>query len=155
MRKQKNSRGCFLCGLENEFSLKMKWYEDHQARQIRSKVTVPDHFNGYHGVVHGGIVSAILDETAGRSVMLNSGEDALMVALKLEVNFRRPTPTSTPLTVIGWVIKQAANRAQVAGEIRLSDGTLTAECKAVVVRPPKEILDNGENEKPYWKVYDD
>lgn len=48
-----------------------------------------------------------------------------------------------------------AGRAQVAGEIRLSDGTLTAECKAVVVRPPKEILDNWENEKPYWKVYDD
>ena len=147
MLKQKNSRGCFLCGLENEFSLKMKWYEDHQAQQIRSTVVVPDHFNGYPGVVHGGIVSAILDETAGRSVMLNSGEDALMVALKLEVTFRRPTPTNTPLTVIGWVIKQTASR--------LSDGTLTAECKAIVVPPPQEILDNWEHEKPYWKVYDD
>jgi len=118
-------------------------------------VTVPDHFNGYPGVVHGGIVSAILDETSGRSVMLNSGEDALMVALKLEVTFRRPTPTNTPLTVIGWVIKQTPSRAQVAGEIRLPDGTLTAECKAIVVRPPKDILDKWENEKPYWKVYDD
>jgi len=155
MMKQKNSRGCFLCGLENEFSLRMKWYEDHQAQQIRSTVVVPDHFNGYPGVVHGGIVSAILDETAGRAVMLNSGEDALMVALKLEVTFRRPTPTNTPLTVIGWVIKQTASRAQVAGEIRLPDGTLTAECKAIVVPPPKEILDNWEHEKPYWKVYDD
>jgi uncharacterized protein (TIGR00369 family) len=155
MLKQKNSRGCFLCGLENKFSLRMKWYEDHQAQQIRSTVVVPDHFNGFPGVVHGGIVSAILDETAGRSVMLTSGEDALMVALKLEVTFRRPTPTNTPLTVIGWVIKQTASRAQVAGEIRLSDGTLTAECKAIVVPPPKEILDNWEHEKPYWKVYDD
>ena len=128
MRKQKNSRGCFLCGLENELSLKMQWYEDHQAHQVRSTVTVPDHFNGYPGVVHGGIVSAILDETSGRAVMLKNGEDALMVALKLEVTFRRPTPTNTPLTVIGWVIKQTASRAQVASEIRLSDGTLTAEC---------------------------
>ena len=155
MQKQKNSRGCFLCGLENDASLKMTWYEDHQKQQIRSTVTVPDHFNGYPGVVHGGIVSAILDETAGRSVMLNAGEDALMVAVKLEVTFRRPTPTNTPLTVIGWVIKQTASRAQVAGEIHLSDGTLTAECKAIVVPPPKEILDNWEHEKPYWKVYDD
>ena len=79
MLKQKNSRNCFLCGLENNVSLKMTWYEDHQNKQIRSTVTVPNHFNGYPGVVHGGIVSAILDETAGRSVMLNSGEDALMV----------------------------------------------------------------------------
>jgi uncharacterized protein (TIGR00369 family) len=155
MQKQKNSRGCFLCGLENDASLKMTWYEDHQKQRVRSTVTVPDHFNGYPGVVHGGIVSAILDETAGRSVMLNSGEDALMVALKLEVTFRRPTPTNTPLTVIGWVIKQTASRAQVAGEIRLPDGTLTAECKAIVVPPPKEILDKWEHEKPYWKIYDD
>jgi uncharacterized protein (TIGR00369 family) len=155
MLKQKNSRGCFLCGLENDASLKMTWYEDREKQQIRSTVTVPDHFNGYPGVVHGGIVSAILDETAGRSVMLKSGEDALMVALKLEVTFRRPTPTNTPLTVIGWVIKQSASRAQVAGEIRLPDGTLTAECKAIVVPPPKAILDKWEHEKPYWKIYDD
>jgi len=155
MEKQKNSRGCFLCGLENDVSLKMRWYEDHQAKKIRSTVTVPDHFNGYPGVVHGGIVSAILDETSGRAVMLESGKDALMVALKLEVTFRRPTPTNTPLTVVGWVIKQSSSRAQVAGEIRLPDGTLTAECKAVVVRPPQEILDKWEAEKPYWKVYDD
>ena len=155
MHKQANSRGCFLCGLENDASLKMRWYEDHQAQQVRSTVTVPDHFNGYPGVVHGGIVSAILDETSGRAVMLKSGKDALMVALKLEVRFRRPTPTNTPLTVIGWTIKQNTYRAQVAGEIRLPDGTLTAECKAIVVPPPTEILDKWEAEKPYWKVYDD
>ena len=87
--------------------------------------------------------------------MLKSGKDALMVALKLEVTFRRPTPTNTPLTVIGWVIKQSTSRAQVAGEIRLPDATLTAECKAIVVRPPHEILDKWEPEKPFWKVYDD
>ncbi len=154
MKQQKNSRTCFLCGLQNDFSLKMKWYEDHSAKQVRASVTVPEHFNGYPGVVHGGIVSAILDETAGRAVMLKSGEDALMVALKLEVVFRRPTPTDTPLTVIGWVIRQSTKRAQVAGEIRLPDGTLTAECKAVVVSPPQDILDRWEAEKPYWKVYD-
>ena len=121
MQKQKNSRGCFLCGLENDVSLKMRWYEDHQAQEVRSTVTVPDHFNGYPGVVHGGIVSAILDETSGRAVMLKSGKDALMVALKLEITFRRPTPTNTPLTAVGWVIKQSSSRAQVAGEIRLPD----------------------------------
>jgi uncharacterized protein (TIGR00369 family) len=155
MQKQKNSRGCFLCGLDNDVSLKMRWYEDHQAQEIRSIVTVPDHFNGYPGVVHGGIVSAILDETSGRAVMLKSGKDALVVSLKLEVTFRRPTPTNTPLTAVGWVIKQSSSRAQVAGEIRLPDGTITAECKAIVVRPPQGILDKWEAEKPYWKVYDE
>jgi len=155
MQKQANSRSCFLCGTENDMSLKMTWYEDHNEQQVHATVIVPEHFNGYPRVVHGGIVAAILDETSGRAVMLKSGKDALMVALKLEVTFRRPTPTDTPLTVIGWVIKQRTSRAEVAGEIRLPDGTLTAECKAVVVRPPQEILDGWEAEKPYWKVYDE
>ena len=155
MTKQANSRSCFVCGRENDISLKMSWYEDREAKQIRATVTVPEHFNGYPGIVHGGIVSTILDETSGRAVMLEGGKNALMVSLKLEVTFRQPTPTGTPLTATGWVIKQSKTRAQVAGDLRLPDGTITAECKAVVVRPPKTILDKWEAEKPYWKVYDD
>ncbi len=98
MKKQASSRTCFVCGRQNDISLKMNWYEDHESQQVRATVTVPEYFNGYPGVVHGGIVAAILDETSGRAVMLKSGQDALMVALKLEVLFRRPTPTDTPLT---------------------------------------------------------
>ncbi|MFC1515471.1 PaaI family thioesterase [Thermodesulfobacteriota bacterium] len=155
MQKQANSRSCFVCGRENNMSLKMTWYEDHEAHQVRATVTVPEHFNGYPGVVHGGIVTAILDETSGRAVMLKGGKDALMVSLKLEVTFRQPTPTGTPLTATGWVIKQSKSRAKVAGELRLPDGTLLAECTAVVVRPPQMILDRWEAEIPYWRVYDD
>ena len=146
---------CFLCGLQNDIGLKMCWYEDHKAQQVRSTVTVPEHFNGYPGIVHGGIIAAMLDETSGRAIMLNSDKHNLMVTLKLDVRYRRPTPTETPLTVIGWVEKQGKSRAQVAGEIRLPDGTVTAQCKAVVVRPPKEIFDSWEAEKAYWRVYDE
>ncbi len=155
MEKQASSRKCFLCGVQNDIGLKMCWYEDYDARQIRSTVTVPEHFNGYPGIVHGGIVAAMLDETSGRAIMLNAGKNALMVTLKLEVTYRRPTPTETPLTVVGWVIKQSKSRARVASEIRLPDGTVTAECKVVVVRPPQEISERWEAEKPYWRVYDE
>ena len=155
LQKQANSRTCLLCGRENTISLKMSWYENHETQQIKSEITVPEHFNSYPGVVHGGMVSAILDETSGRAVMLKYGKDALMVTLKLEVTFRRPTPTETPLMVIGWVVKQTKSRARVASELRLLDGTLLAESKAVVVLPPQEILDKWKTEKPYWKVYDD
>ena len=154
MEKQPNSRTCFVCGQQNPIGLKLSWYNDLDAQQIRATVTVPEHFNGYPDVVHGGILAAILDETAGRAIMLDNTHN-LMVTLKLEVTYRRPTPTKTPLTVIGWVIKQGKNRAQVAGEIRLPDGTVTAECQALVVRPPKEISQRWEAEKPFWRVYDD
>ncbi len=155
MEKQPNSRTCFLCGRQNDVGLKLSWYNDLEAQQIRAEVTIPEHFNGYPGFVHGGIVAALLDETAGRALLLGGGYDDLMVTLKLEVRYRQPTPTDQPLTLIGWVINRSASRARVAAQVLLADGTITAEGQAIVVRPPEEFLRRWEAEKQYWHVYDD
>ena len=155
MDKQPGSRTCFLCGRQNDVGLKMTWHNDLDAGQVWAIVTVPEHFNGYPNVVHGGIVATILDETSGRALLLDGKDDELMVTLKLEVKYRRPTPTDTPLKAVGWMVRRSKNRALVAGEIRLPDGTVTAECEAVLVRPPAEIAASWESEKPFWKVYDD
>jgi uncharacterized protein (TIGR00369 family) len=155
MNKQPSSRTCFLCGRQNEIGLRMSWCNDYEARQVRATVTVPEHFNGYPGVVHGGIVAAVLDETAGRALLLEGDYDNLMVTLKLEVKYRQPTPTGEPLTVIGWVIRQSANRAKVAAEIRLSDGRVSAQGEAILVRPSAEFFQRWEPEKQFWRVYDD
>jgi uncharacterized protein (TIGR00369 family) len=116
---------------------------------------VPDQYNGYPGVVHGGIVAAILDEVSGRA-LLARGHDIknLFVTLKMEIRYRQPTPTHTPLTAVGNVVKVSATRAVVHGEIRLPDGTVTAEADCVVARPPAEFAERWEPERPYWKVYD-
>jgi uncharacterized protein (TIGR00369 family) len=155
MNKQPSSRTCFLCGRQNEIGLRMSWCNDYEARQVRATVTVPEHFSGYPGVVHGGIVAAVLDETAGRALLLEGDYDNLMVTLKLEVKYRQPTPTGEPLTVIGWVIRQSANRAKVAAEIRLSDGRVSAQGEAILVRPSAEFFQRWEPEKRFWRVYDD
>lgn len=153
MRKQPNSRMCFLCGRQNPVGLKLEFYEDAEAGLVRTEFSVPEEYQGYPGVVHGGIVAAILDETAGRAVMLRGSDENLMATLKLTVRYRRPTPVCTPLTAIGWVEKMSGVGAQVAGEIRLPDGTVTAECEAVLGAVPEEFRARWEPEKPYWKVY--
>ncbi|WP_054696522.1 PaaI family thioesterase [Syntrophomonas palmitatica] len=157
MDKQPSSRSCFVCGRQNDFSLKMNWYNDHEAQQIKGEVVVPDQYNGYPGFVHGGIVATILDETSGRAVMLDGDINSLFVTTHLEVKYRRPTPTGQPLTAVGWVLRQDKNRARVAGEIRLADGTVTASCKAIVMRAPQKYLEawNWQDEAPFWKVYED
>jgi len=154
MRKQPSSRMCFLCGRQNPVGLKLDFYEDTEARQVQVKFSVPDEYQGYPGVVHGGIVAAILDETSGRAVMLNSSDDNLMATLHLTIRYRRPTPTETPLTAVGWVERMSGMGARVAGEIRLPDGTVTAECEATVGNVPEEFRAEWKKEKPYWKVYE-
>jgi len=154
LKKQPSSRMCFLCGRQNPVGLKLDFYEDSEAEQVRVEFTVSDEYQGYPGVVHGGIVAAVLDETAGRTVMLRGSDDDLFATLRLTVRYRRPTPTDTPLIAVGWVERMGGVGARVAGEIRLPDGTVTAECEATVAAVPEKFRTGWEAERPYWKVYE-
>ncbi len=154
MPKQPTSRMCFICGRENPVGLKLEFHQLVEEDQVRADLTIPPAYQGYPGVVHGGIVSAILDEVSGRAVMLHEGEQRLMATLRLTVRFRRPTPTETPLIALGWVEQIGGVGARVAGEIRLADGTVTADCEALLVDPPDDFKDQWEQEKEYWTSAD-
>lgn len=130
----------------------MRWYTDYEKDEIRGTVTVPAHFNGYPGITHGGIVAAILDETAGRSIYLRGDDELFMVTLKLDVSYRRPTPTGQPLTAIGKIQDFKPTRAKVSAELRTEDGTVTAKAEGIVVRPPDSFLEGWEKERQYWFV---
>ena len=149
---QPTSRLCFVCGRENPVGLKVRWENDREAGEIRGTVEIPEHFNGYPGVVHGGIVATLLDETAGRALLLEGGHEDLMVTLKLEVSYRRPTPTATPLALVGRLRRRTASRAEAEAELRLPDGTVSASATVRLVRPPEAIRSTWSAELPYWKV---
>lgn len=152
MRPQPTSRMCFVCGRENPAGLHLRFSEDPDARQVRAEFVLPEVYQGYPGIVHGGIIAAILDETAGRAVMLHTTHETFMATLSLTVRYRRPTPVGVPLIAIGWVEQMGGVGAKVRGEIRLADGTLTAEGEALLATAPEEFRTRWEAERPYWKV---
>ena len=150
--RQPSSRSCFVCGRENPVGLKVRWEQHPEAGEIRGTVTVPEHFNGYPGVTHGGIVAALLDETAGRTILMDGGFEDLMVTAKLEVAYRRPTPTGVALQVVGRLLKRLGSRAEAEAELRLPDGTIAARGTVVLARPPAEIAQSWEAEREPWRV---
>ncbi|MBN1974184.1 MAG: PaaI family thioesterase [Sedimentisphaerales bacterium] len=152
MTKQPTSRTCFLCGRDNQSGLKMVWYNNNELNQVEADVTIPEHFNGYPGITHGGIVAAILDETAGRAVMLDGDFENLFITLRLNVTYRKPTPTNKPLKAIGWIEHSGRRSMNVAAKMLLPDGTICAECQAVVIRPTGEISESWEKEKKFWRA---
>lgn len=157
MNQQPTSRTCFMCGRENDFGLKMKWYNDPAAGQVWGDVVVPHHFNSYPGVVHGGIVAAILDETSGRALMMTGQPlDELFITTRLEVKYHLPTPVAEKLRAVGWVIKRSSRIAHVAAELRLPDGTVTARCEATVIRPTRKFYEktSWDKEEQGWRVED-
>jgi uncharacterized protein (TIGR00369 family) len=143
---QPRSRTCFVCGRANSLGLRTQWTSDRAAGEI------PERFNGFPGTVHGGILAALLDEAAVRTALLDGGFDDLPVTAKLEVSFRRPTPTGAPVVVVGRVAKRVGKRRIAEAEIRLEDGTVTAHAEALLVRPPAEVAAGWEPERPHWRV---
>lgn len=151
-KPQPTSRMCFVCGRQNPVGLHLQFYEDHKHQRIVVPLSIPDTYQGYPGIAHGGILATILDETSGRAIMLGAEDAPFWVTAKLELRYRKPTPTETPLTIVGWVVKQRRRSAEVAGEVRLADGTVTVEATAVVVCPREETLQEWEQEQTFWWV---
>ena len=152
MSRQPSSRTCFVCGRENPFGLAARWENDRDRREVRATLEIPEHFNGFPGTVHGGVLSALLDEAAVRTALLDGGFDDLMVTAKLEVAFRRPTPTRPPVVVVARLVKRVGSRAQAEAELRLPDGTVAAKAQALLTAPPADIAAAWEVERPHWRV---
>lgn len=149
---QPTSRNCFVCGRENPVGLHIQFYEDPIAEKVYVPLVIPEAYQGYPGIAHGGILATVLDELSGRAVMIGQPEDPFWVTAKLEIRYRKPTPTETRLTAVGWVVNKRRRTAEVAGEIRLPDGTVTVEAAGVVVCPPKDTLQEWDAEREGWRV---
>jgi uncharacterized protein (TIGR00369 family) len=119
---------------------------------VRTTVAIAEHFNGYPGITHGGILTALLDEAVVRTALLHGGFEDLLVTARIEVAFRRPTPTETPVTVVARIRRRSAGRAQAEAEIRLVDGTVTAHAEALLARPPPDVAAAWAAERQHWRV---
>ncbi|SMC41214.1 PaaI family thioesterase [Sporomusa malonica] len=122
-----SNQWCFACGPHNPIGLKLTFIEEDNT-YITTFIPGPEH-QGYDGIVHGGLVSTLLDEIMAR-YLYAKGLSA--VTAKLEVRFRHPTPIGQELTVSGWITGQRGKMYELAGKITLPDGTVTAEGKATV-----------------------
>jgi acyl-coenzyme A thioesterase PaaI-like protein len=153
MNKQPNSAQCFVCGLQNPVGLRLSFYESGPD-EVTACYTPPEHYQGYPGVLHGGIVAAILDEVGGRVVMIGDHSHFMFTA-KLEARYRQPTPIGQPLTVVGRLVRRRGRLAQAHAAIQLADGTVTAEADLVLADLPADFRAEGDLRALGWKVYPD
>jgi len=152
--KQPNSRMCFICGLENPVGLHLHIYEIEPG-VVESTYFAPEHFQGYPGVLHGGIVAAIIDEVSGRAHM---GSDPMtprfMFTAKLEVKYRKNVPIGKQLKIVGKAGKSKARSAEAwAGIYDAETDELLAEGTTLLMNVPAEQFDNSRLNELGWKVY--
>ncbi|MCB9421463.1 MAG: PaaI family thioesterase [Ardenticatenaceae bacterium] len=150
LNKQPNSDHCFICGRKNPHGLYMTFY-DNGENEVISEYTVTEDYQSYPGVVHGGIVAAMLDEVVGRVSMIGDHHH-FMMSVKLEVKYRHPVPTHTPLRIIGRIVKLRGRLGQAVGEVVLPDGTIAAESAMTLADIPPQMLEGVDVDALGWRI---
>jgi uncharacterized protein (TIGR00369 family) len=149
--RQPNSSHCFVCGLKNAIGLKVR-FDDNGVDEVHVKYTVDDQYQGYPGVVHGGVVAAMLDEVAGRVMMIEDHNRFFMTA-KMTLRYRRPVPTETELTMVGRLVNGGRRAVQTHAEVRLPDGSVAVEAEVTLVPVIDGVLPDADLEALGWRVY--
>ena len=147
---------CFICGLENPVGLHLHIYETEPG-VVESTYIAPDHFQGYPGVLHGGIVAAIIDEIAGRALMgSNPMNPRFMFSAKMEVKYRKNVPIGKTLRLIGKAVRSKSKSAEAwAGIYDAETNELLAEGSVLLIDVPAEQFDRSRLSELGWKVYPD
>jgi uncharacterized protein (TIGR00369 family) len=122
---------CFCCGKDNPQGMKLEIHTGEDG-EVFTLYTPPAVFQGYQGVIHGGILSTLLDEIMAHAV-LRQGTGSAATA-RMEVVFRRPARTGVQLRVTGRVDDVNGRRINTSGAIVDADGQRVAEAKALFLK---------------------
>jgi len=134
LEKVKGSRGCFVCGnpeTENPRSLGVDIFWDRENEMTVIPLHPDESWNGYPGVVHGGIIAALMDDSMAWSVFKTAGTWG--VTAKMTLRYRRSMKTSSEYTVRGRVTKVTGKRYSTESSIMDKDGNIIAESSGLFI----------------------
>ena len=124
----KEGYNCFGCAPGNPIGLHLQFFE--QDDEIVSFWQPQSHFQGWVGVLHGGIISTLLDETAGW-VVTRKLQAAGMTA-RLNVTFKQPVRSDeTQITIRARIREQSGRLVFINCTLENAHADICAEAEAV------------------------
>ncbi|MDR3751179.1 MAG: PaaI family thioesterase [Terracidiphilus sp.] len=118
---------CFVCGEENPHGLHLAFQTDgHRASAAWTPQTG---WESYKGIIHGGVISSVLDEAMSKAI-LSGGNEAFTADLR--IRFRKKICVDDAAFVRGWVVSVEKRKV-------LAEASITSE--------------NGEERAHAWGVF--
>jgi uncharacterized protein (TIGR00369 family) len=103
---------CFACGSLNEHGIHLDLHVD--GDRCWTELSLPDRFQGWDGIAHGGIVCTILDEVMAWSL---AATDNWGLTARMSVDFKRPVALGVPIRAEGWVTRLRRRLVETAAWI--------------------------------------
>lgn len=142
IKKQNIGRQCFVCGKENDFGLKTDFYELDNG-ELLGVCSFKEGHQSFPGRVHGGVSAALLDETIGRAVSINSPQ-IWGVTIELSTKYRKPVPLEGDIKIIGRITKETNRMFEGTGEIILENGDVAVTAVGRYIKMPIDKIADFE-----------
>lgn len=127
-----DDRHCFVCGEKNDFGLGLR----PRGRDGTGSVDwLPERrHQGFEGVVHGGLISTLIDEAMAYAAM---SLGSFCVTAEISVKFRRPVITGSPVSIRARVVEQRGRVLRLEASVTQS-GEEKASGKGTFLQVPGE-----------------
>jgi uncharacterized protein (TIGR00369 family) len=120
-----------VCGKNNAIGLHLRFQLDGDITHTEF-VPQPDH-QGYDGVVHGGILAAVLDDAMANCLWLRG---IAAVTAKMALRYREPVRVGARLLVYGRLVQEREKTAIAEGWVTTSEGARIVEATGTFFKLP-------------------
>ncbi len=143
---------CFACGLRNPYGLHLVFRQDEGS--VISDFQPHEEHQGFPGVIHGGIVAAVLDEALNRTSLLTE-HPAWSMTGRLEVRYRRNVPYGPLLRVRAYPGTIRNRMLQAKGTLTLADdeSIMLAEAQGTFMMLTQEVADAVMKDYPGMRTF--
>jgi len=112
---------------------------ENRGSESVAEFAVPDRYQSWEGIVHGGVVALMLDEAVGWAGW-HSGHPGLTG--RLEVRYRQPLRLGETVRVTGRVDRIRRTLVYASSRIeRIADGATVAAATAVLMEAPTRTVE--------------
>lgn len=142
---------CFVCGLNNSFGLKSRFFE-LETGELLAICRPEEQHQGYPGRLHGGLAATILDETIGRSIMISTTDSIWGVTVEFSMRLKKPVPMDSEIRVLARTTSENKQFFEGTGEILLPDGNIAVQATGRYMKVDIEKITDFDFEEQQWGV---
>lgn len=124
--RARTQNGCVVCGQENPHGLRIHYVRERDGA-ITAEWRPTENWEGFEGIVHGGIISTVLDEAMSKAVAAMNYE---ALTGELKVRFRRHVAAGENLRIRGWVVEKVKRLVKAEATLTAADGSERAHAWA-------------------------